>query len=247
MNLVLLSLHRIWLLIYAPLLVILTALSAITIFILRYFVGERRAGRMIATRWARTAARLLPIQVSISGRENIDPDQAYIVVANHLSQLDILVIYGWSGLDLRWIIKQELRKVPIIGWGCKIAGHIFIDRSNRDAAVEAMNSAVAALEPGEGMMFFPEGTRSKSGKLLPFKNGAFRMALQLKFPILPVTITDTYPLMPSGSNLPRFGKVGLHIHEPIITSDLDESDTKNITLIRRLARAEIKTALPDEA
>lgn len=224
-----LFLHRIWLvLVFVPWLLIITTLAVLAVCVLRWLVGSKSAGRIVAARWARWVARLLPLRVSVNGRENVDPNQAYVVVANHLSMLDILAIFGWSGLELRWVLKQELRKMPLIGWGCSVLGYVFVDRSNREAAIQAINKATGKLEPGEGMMFFPEGTRSKSGQLLPFKMGAFKTAISQQMPVLPIAVSGTYALMPSGTLLPRPGRAAIHIQTPIATAGLGKSDAQHI-------------------
>ncbi|MDA3932925.1 MAG: lysophospholipid acyltransferase family protein [Gammaproteobacteria bacterium] len=218
------GLHKVWLvLIFAPYLLLSTLLVLLAAFVLRLLFGERRAGAWVAPVWTRMLTTLLPMRVEISGREHIDHSRAYVVVCNHESQLDILALYGRLGIDLRWIVKQEARKIPLIGWGCMAVGHVFVDRQNRDAAIASINAAVCRLEPGEGMMFFPEGTRSKSGQLMAFKSGAFRTALMLNMPILPVSIAGAWELLPPGQMLPNFGTVKLRIHAAMETADLDDN------------------------
>lgn len=217
--------HRIWLvLVFVPWLVIITILAVLGVCVLRWVVGSKRAGRIIVARWARLVAWPLPLRVNVSGHENIDPDQAYVVVANHLSMLDILAIFGWSGLDLRWVMKREIRRLPLIGWGCWVLGYVFVDRSNREAAIQAINKAAGKLEPGEGMMFFPEGTRSKTGELLPFKMGAFKTAISQQMPVLPISVHGTHALMPSGTLLPKPGGAAIRIHPAISTVGMRKSD-----------------------
>jgi len=189
----------------------------------------------VAPMWTRVLTTMLPMRVHIRGREHIDQDRAYVVVCNHESQLDILALYGRLGLDLRWIVKQEIRSIPLIGWGCRIVGHVFVDRQDRDAAIASINQAVLRLEPGEGMLFFPEGTRSKTGELMPFKSGAFRTALMLNMPILPVSIEGAWELMRPGQLLPGFGSVRVQIHPAIETAGLDDGveEVRNLTQLAR--------------
>lgn len=238
---IVLFLHRIWLvLIFVPWLVIITILAVLGVCVLRWLVGSKTAGRIVVARWARLLAWLLPLRVSVSGQENIDPDQAYVVVANHLSMLDILAIFGWSGLELRWVMKHEIRRLPLIGWGCWVLGYVFVDRSNREAAIQAINKATGKLEPGEGMMFFPEGTRSKTGELLPFKMGAFKTAISQQMPVLPISIQGTHALMPSGTLLPKPGRAVIRIHPAISTSGMCKSDA---ALAAEQAREHIRAGL----
>ena len=119
----------VWL-IFFPLVLILTLLFSSLTVIFSILVNSNFASRVFGATWARWLAWLTPISVTVSGAENTDRGRRYVVVSNHQSMYDILVIYGWLALDLKWVIKQELSKVPAIGIGCEKAGHIFVDRKN---------------------------------------------------------------------------------------------------------------------
>lgn len=232
--------HRIWLLlVFVPWLLLVTTLAVLGVFVFRFLAGRRVATRVVIFRWARWLAWLLPLRVSVTGKQHIDPKQAYVVVANHLSMLDILAILGWSGLELRWVLKRELRHLPLIGWGCQAMGYVFVDRSNRELAIQAINKATGKLEPGEGMMFFPEGTRSKKGELLPFKMGAFKTAINQYMPVLPIAIKGTYELMPPGTLLPRPGRVSIHIQAPVSTQGLNKQGSGQVAKQARQAISEV--------
>lgn len=207
-------------------------------------VSPRAANLQVAVRWSRILARVTPARVEIEGMENVDPDQSYVVVANHQSQFDIPVIYGYCGLDLRWVMKAELRKVPFVAAGCRAIGHIFIDRSDPDQAHQAINDAVARLQPGTGILFFPEGTRSRDGRLLPFKKGAFRVAADQQLPILPMTVSGTREVLPAGSIRLRPGTVRLRIHPPVETKGLASSDLEQL---KRSVKATIGSGLETSA
>ncbi len=165
--------------------------------------------------WARLNGYMTPIFVNVTGREHIDKKQSYVVVSNHQSQYDIFVLYGWLGIDIKWVMKKELRKIPGLGIGSKKVGHIFIDRSDSQAALETINTAKKNIVNGTSIIFFPEGTRSRTGELTPFKKGAFRLAIDLKLPILPITITGTRNILPSGTIDLFPGKAKMLIHKPI--------------------------------
>jgi len=122
------------------------------------------------------------------------------------------------------VIKQEMRSVPGLGIGCEKVGHIFVDRSNRKAALASINAARSKITNGTSVVFFPEGTRSRDGTLRQFKKGAFRFALDLDLPILPVTIVGTRELLPSDSVDLLPGKARLIIDEPILVDGLDGKD-----------------------
>ncbi len=145
-------------------------------------------------------AWVTPMRVSVEGRENLDPKQSYVLVSNHQSQYDIFLLYGWLGVDFKWVMKKELRKVLGIGVACDRLGHIFIDRSNHAAALATLETAKERIVDGTSVIFFPEGTRSRDGQLKKFKKGAFRMAVDLGLPILPLTVTGTRDVLPAGTS-----------------------------------------------
>ena len=139
-----------------------------------------------------------------------------MVVSNHQSHYDPLVICGWSGLDIRWVMKRELRKIPIFGYACEKGGEfIVIDRKNIDSAIASMKAAADRIKNGTSVLFFAEGTRSISGKLGDFKKGAFRMAQELKLPILPISVVNTEKILRAKSLKLFPGTADLVIHKPV--------------------------------
>lgn len=204
---------------------ILWTLFCATLNLILCTVASPRTASMLAgAAWGRLTAYLTPIVVQVVGREHVDKTQSYVIVSNHQSMYDIFVLYGWLGVDFRWVMKQELRKIPVIGSGCERIGHIFIDRSNTTAALNSINAARGIITDGTSILFFPEGTRSKDGKLGLFKKGAFRFARDLGLPMLPISIVGTRNIMPTNTLRIFPGKATLIIHEPvIIAQDDDES------------------------
>lgn len=196
-------------------------LAASTLFfgslsiILVIITNPRITSFVCGSLWARLNGYFTPMRVRVSGRENIDPKQSYVIVSNHQSQYDIFVLYGWLGVDFKWVMKQELRKVPGIGIGCEKMGHIFIDRSDNRRALASLNAAKKNITGGTSVVFFPEGTRSRDGAMGPFKKGAFKMALDLGLPVLPITINGTKDILPSGTMTLFPGTATMTIHEPI--------------------------------
>lgn len=210
------ALYPVWQwLVLVPLVTLYTIVGAPAAMAVCAFGHHRFANVGIAARWARLIARLTPMQVRVEGTEHIDPRQSYVVVANHVSMYDIPLIYGYSGLDLRWVIKAELGKVPFIAQGCRAIGHIFIDRGNPEQARAAINGAVERLPAGTGVLFFPEGTRSRDGDLGTFRKGAFRVAVDRGLPILPMTVVGTRDILPPGSVRVRPGMARLVVHAPL--------------------------------
>ncbi|MEN1728592.1 MAG: lysophospholipid acyltransferase family protein [Pseudomonadota bacterium] len=212
--------------VFVPLAVLATLVAVPIAIVAALLISPRSANLQIATRWARSLAHCAPVKVEIEGLEHADPEQSFVVVANHQSQFDIPVIYGFCGLDLRWVMKAELGWVPFIAQACLAIGHIQVNRSDPQQARTAINKAVGKLKPGTGILFFAEGTRSRTGQLLPFKKGAFRVAIDQQMPILPMTVIGTRDVMAADSVRIRPGSVRLVIHPPIPTQglDLDELD-----------------------
>ena len=211
-----------WILV-APLLVFSTALFGSIIILISFLGAPDFASRVFGPIWAKLNAAVSLIAVKTKGLEHIVPGQSYIVVANHQSLIDIYLLYGYLGLEIKWVMKQELRAVPVLGLACEMMGHVIIDRSNTEAALASMERARARIKQGMSVVFFAEGTRSRNGELLPFKKGAFRMAQELKLPILPVTIHNTFNILPSDTVDLRPGLARMTIGAPISIFD----DTSN--------------------
>jgi len=178
-----------------------------------------RAGSMCGVMWAKTVALFTPMRVKVYGRENIDRKQSYVIVANHQSAYDIFALYGFLGVDFRWIMKKELRHAFGIGLASAKVGHIFIDRSSPKAAYKSIKEAKERLVKGTSVVIFPEGTRSGSNTIQKFKRGAFKIAEELELPILPVTIKDTYKIYGNGKFNVKPGRTQLIIGTAIETSE----------------------------
>ncbi len=230
-------------LILIPLVGILTLLFSTMTAIFSVLVSPRFANRVIASTWGRLLVWLTPIRVAVEGDENAQQGRSYVVVCNHQSSVDIPLVYGWLKLDLKWVIKQELRKIPGIGIGCEKVGHIFVDRKNPSRARQAIKEALVRLGNGIGILFFVEGTRSPDGKLLPFKKGAFRTAIEQQLPVLPVTLIGTRDILPPYSVKPFPGRVRMVIHPAIETDGMRPLQIKD--LMHR-AKMMISSALPQQ-
>jgi 1-acyl-sn-glycerol-3-phosphate acyltransferase len=230
----------VWL-ILMPLGVIITLIFSALAVIFSVLVSPRFASRVVASTWGRILAWLTPVLVAVEGVENAHHDRRYIVVCNHQSAVDILVVYGWLKLDLKWVIKQELRKIPAIGIGCEKVGHIFIDRENPNDARQAIKETLDRLGNGIGILFFAEGTRSPDGKLLPFKKGAFRIAIEQQLPVLPVTVIGTRDILPPKSLKPFPGRARMMIHPALET---DGMSTLQIEDLMNRTKKTISSALP---
>ncbi len=210
-------------LIVAPVVILSTIIVATITIVLAVVVGPKTASKMGIV-WSRINAWVTPMLVTVRGRENINKDISCVVVSNHQSQYDIFVLYGWLGIDFKWVMKQELRNIPGLGMACEKIGHIFIDRSNTRAALNSINAAREKIINGTSVLFFPEGTRSSGNRMRPFKKGAFKFALDLGLPILPVTIKGTRHILPTHS-LDLFpGRANMIIH-PLVDTSIYSDET----------------------
>jgi len=233
----------VWLVFY-PVGVLLTLMAGWMTVLVAIVWSPEAASRYIASTWGKLMCWITPVRVVVEGLENADPERTYVVVCNHQSQFDIFLVYGWLKLDLKWVLKAELRKIPAVGIGCEKAGHIFVDRGNPEQARNAVNDALNRVGNGVGVLFFAEGTRSQDGKLLPFKKGAFRLATSQQLPILPVTIIGTRDIQRSKSLLIFPGRISMVIHPPIEVDSAGDSGTVPV-LMEKTWNA-IASAQPEE-
>jgi len=227
-------------LIFAPLLAVSTAFLGSLVMILLLFLKPKLVAQICAIPWARLNSFMTPMRVKVSGRSNIDPRQSYVIVSNHKSHYDIFVLYGWIGIDFKWVMKASLIKVPFLGPACNKLEHIFIDRSNTQAALKSINQAKSRIVNGTSVLFFPEGTRSKTGQMLPFKKGAFKFAVDLELPLLPVTIVGTDKVLPPGTINLLPGEAEMIIHKPIPVQGYSD---ENLDELMQEARRVIQSGL----
>lgn len=172
----------------------------------------------ISTFWARTMLLVTNVHPRIRNREKIKTGKSYIIISNHQSDYDILALVTTLGIQFRWIIKKELRKVPLFGYALYVARNIFIDRSNSEQAIRSIHEGLDRLPPGVSVMFFAEGTRSPDGRIHSFKKGGFVMAVEKGLPILPVTVNGGRKVLPKRSMVFHPGPVEVVVSDPIETT-----------------------------
>ena len=165
--------------------------------------------------WGRFSAKLFGISIEVTGRENYNPDQNYLVVSNHAGMADIPLLLGTMNLNLRFVAKEELGKIPLFGPVIKKAGYVMIKRGQNREALKSLLQATEVLKSGRSVHIFPEGTRSATGQLLPFKRGAFLVAQKGGAPVLPVTIIGSNLITPKKSLKINKGKIRIIISKPI--------------------------------
>jgi len=204
---------------YRPVLIMLIALNSAVVPTMAAFAAylnsQGNGADRISKFWGRLNLALSGVSMSVIGDELIDENQPYIVMANHQSHYDVFALIGYLPLPLKWVMKRELRKIPVFGIACEKVGHIYVDRGNSEKAQKSLKAAGEKIRAGSSVAFFPEGTRSPDGKLQPFKKGGFVMALEAKVPILPVTVVGGRKILPKGSLRILPGNMKIIIHEPI--------------------------------
>lgn len=168
--------------------------------------------------------RLSGMQVSVKGSERLDPKQTYVFISNHRSYLDTATLFISTGRRLGLLAKKELLKVPILGVGMGFVNIMAIDRSNSERARETVASATARIRSGISFGVFAEGTRAKPGEFLPFKKGAFYMAVAAGVPIVPVAVKNTDVLMGKGTGRARPGTIEMVMLAPVPTTGLSSDE-----------------------
>lgn len=198
--------------------VLATIVMATVIIVVALFSRNGNAPHLVARAWARSILFVSGIHVHVNGLENLNVDGSCILMPNHQSNFDIPVLLGCLPIQFRWLAKAELFKIPIFGRGMRGCGYISIDRSNRKSAFQSLAEAAAKIRNGVSVLIFPEGTRSRDGRILPFKKGGFVLSVDAGVPIVPIVIFNTWSIMPKDRLRIRTQSVRMDILAPIPTS-----------------------------
>ncbi len=190
---------------------------------------------------AKTWLKACGADVVVSGGENLDPNESYVFISNHRSYLDTAALFRYAGKRIGLVAKKELLKAPILGQGMGFVNVIAIDRSNPERARQSMDRAREVMNNGYSFGVFAEGTRAMPGELLPFKKGAFHLAMQTGAKIVPVAIKNTDWMMGKKSGVAYAGKIELVILPPI-----NVNGSSDIMDLLRKARLAIAGALATE-
>ena len=172
--------------------------------------------RVVAPRWGRWLCAVAGIHLEVEGREHLA--RPAVIVANHQSLLEAFIVPAVVTSKTRLVGKKELARIPFFGWAFRATGQILVDRADGAGARAAIDASLANLPAGVSLFICPEGTRSKDGTLLPFKKGAFHMAIQLRMPVVPMTVDGAHRILPKHAWFPHPGTVRVRISPPIDTS-----------------------------
>ena len=174
------------------------------------------------------------IKLEVTGLENIDKDKTYVFVSNHASQYDIVVLQKTIPNRMAMIFKKELAKIPFFGWQLAMGPYVMIDRENYERAMKSIEEAKEKMKKQNiSIVVFAEGTRSKTGEIQPFKRGAFRLATQVGYPIIPTTVIGSNKIMPKGTYKLRRGTIKVHFDQPIQSEGI-KTRQEEIDLMNRV-------------
>jgi 1-acyl-sn-glycerol-3-phosphate acyltransferase len=208
------------------LLAIYTVVIGVPVIAVSPFDREARAVRALGRTWIRWILRTFEVRVAVEGLDNVPARAPVVLMSNHQSLFDIAAIIDTLPPSVSWrfVAKKELVRVPIFGWCLVTTGQIIVDRANRARAVESLRRAAGRIRSGASVIVFPEGTRSPSGSLRPFKSGPFHLAIEAQVPIIPVTVSGSQRITPKGSLQVHPGVVKIAFGKPIPTRGVAMED-----------------------
>ena len=185
---------------------------------------QGRSQHACARIWSRMILATSFVRVSVEGLEQIDLSKPCVFCSNHLSYMDTPVVFGFLPFQFFIVAKKSLFSIPFLGWHLSRAGHLPGDPNNPRAAVRSLAKAVERIRQGTPIILFPEGTRSRDGKLQPFLSGSFRLALETRAPVVPMIIVGTRQVLAPNSINIHGGRVRLIVGEPISTEGMSTKD-----------------------
>lgn len=209
------------------------------------FENKRKMQHSLCFWWSDAVLRLNPYwNVEVQGLENIDKDRVYVIVANHQSMADIVLLFQ-TRLQFKWIAKDSLFRIPFLGWCLFLAGHVRLARSSLSSIRRAYRKASAWIDDGVSVMFFPEGTRNAADEVGVFRKGAFKLAREKRVAVLPVAIQGTARAMPKGAWLPiPSGTIRMMVLPCLESDDFQPHDLgRFIDAAREMIRDSLRTTV----
>jgi 1-acyl-sn-glycerol-3-phosphate acyltransferase len=213
--------------------------------------ASRRSGRLRCTcrenpaAWSRAIVRAAGVEVTLEGTEHLSTERAAVMVVNHQSWFDVFALTGYLPVDCRFVAKKELEGIPVFGPSWQACGHISIDRGDLQKAIASLQRAGEVMRTEHPtIIMFPEGTRSPTGELQPFKKGPFVLAIETGVPVIPTAIVGSRDVMAKGSWRIRPGRVRVRIGAPIPVEGLAMEDREALGRAAHDAVALLKQGAP---
>ena len=210
--------YRLYQLFIALPLLLLATVITVTSIVIGCAIGDGHFWGYYPGRWwSKVILRVLFLPVKVEGKLHLEKDQSYVFVANHQGAFDIFLIYGYLGRNFKWMMKKQLRKMPLIGYASEKSHQIFVDKHGPKAVKATYDQARQTLQGGTSVMVFPEGARSFTGHMGVFRRGAFALADELQLPVVPLTINGSFNVMPRmrDGRFIIWHPLKLTIHQPI--------------------------------
>jgi 1-acyl-sn-glycerol-3-phosphate acyltransferase len=215
-------------LILDPLILSYTFVLGIVALIVSFFDSTGRRQHAIAQVWSKMIMATTLSPVTVIGAENLEGTRAAVYAANHISAIDIPLLYAYLPFQFRIIAKQELFRTPCVGWYLKRSGQLPVDQTNARASIRSLNKAVDSLKTGMPLVIFPEGGRAPDGHIMPFMNGPFYAALKAEVDIVPLAIVGTFELLPMDGFHIQPRPLSLVIGKPISTAGYSLRDMESL-------------------
>jgi 1-acyl-sn-glycerol-3-phosphate acyltransferase len=215
----------------------------------RLFRVKHRQGGVYdwgASDWGRSLLRAAGTPAHVEGLERI-PAGPVVYASNHSSMFDIWALSAMLPGSTRFVSKQELLRIPLLGGAMRAAGHIGIDRAVKKRAFEAYEQAARTIRSGYSAIVFPEGTRSRTGELLPFKNAPFALAIAAQVPLVPVYVHNAFQILPKGGFWLRPRPIRILVGEPIATAGMTPEDRDELRERTRAAIVALKARVDSGA
>lgn len=213
----------------AILIILISLPTSFIILSTAFFDRRGKLAYRVSRFWTWSVLKISGVRLRVQGLDRLDPKRAYIFMANHQSNIDIpVLVEGLTDYQIRWVAKRELVFIPAFGWALWASKHIIVDRASPSQAIASLRKAGRMIQDGLCVVFFPEGTRSRSGDLRPFKKGGFLLAVKTKTPIVPITIKGTAAILPRGDWRLRKGEVEVIVSDPIPSDQCRPGDLESL-------------------
>lgn len=203
--------------------------------------------RLMAKWWGRMNLWGAGVKVRIQGIEKLNPHEPYILASNHQSWFDIFATLGYIPIPFSWLAKEELFKIPVLGRAMYSAGYIPIDRSDQRKSIISLNKAAEAIRNGSSVFIFPEGTRSPDGTIQAFKKGGFILAAKSHQPMVPISISGSYRILPKKSHYINSGEIRITLAKPIPTAGMGSDGRSRDELLHKVRNAIRSNLTAEEA